>query len=70
MKKPPGTALIIGIGGRKPAAAEEAEDESPSKEGKAVAAAEVMAALKSGDKEAFAEALESFVGMCSSAEEE
>lgn len=64
MKKP---ALLIALG-RGPKG-EDDEEEAPASENyaeeKKALAADVMSAIKSNDKEAFADALEAFVMACS-----
>jgi hypothetical protein len=65
MKKP---ALLIALG-RGPKGEMDDEEEAPASENyaeeKKALAADVMSAIKSNDKEAFADALEAFVMACS-----
>lgn len=69
MKKKPGAMLLsIGLGKRPEEDEEEGESEEMDGEENAAkieAASEVMDALAAKDKEAFAEALEAFVYLCS-----
>lgn len=65
-------ALVIGMAkpsGEEMSAGEPDGDEGGDMDGESVAAGEVMSALKTGDTEAFKEALKSFIDICSYSKE-
>lgn len=62
MKKPKGLALLLGEPSDEADDMEDMDDEAMSD--KAALAGDVMDAMRSKDKQAFADALEAFVGAC------